>query len=55
MKGAGPCVTGMGVVSPVGSDLATFWDALVSGRGGSGEIVSFDDLQAAFRSGGIHA
>ncbi|MGH8958272.1 MAG: beta-ketoacyl-ACP synthase II [Acidimicrobiia bacterium] len=35
-------VTGMGVVTPVGNDLDTFWQALVSGRSGVGPITHFD-------------
>jgi nodulation protein E len=33
-------VTGIGVVSPVGSDLTEYWDALVEGRSGIGPITS---------------
>lgn len=35
-------VTGMGVVSPVGSKLETFWDSLVNGKSGIGLITRFD-------------
>ena len=35
-------VTGLGVVSPLGNDVGTFWDALVSGRSGVGPITKFD-------------
>ena len=35
-------VTGMGVVSPVGSDITTCWDNLVSGYNGIGPITYFD-------------
>ena len=35
-------ITGMGVVSPVGSDLATFWDNIKHGRSGIGPITRFD-------------
>ncbi|MGA8655314.1 MAG: beta-ketoacyl-ACP synthase II [Chthoniobacterales bacterium] len=35
-------VTGMGVISPVGNDLKTFWDNLVSGKSGIGRITQFD-------------
>lgn len=35
-------VTGMGVVSPVGNDLTSFWDALTHGRHGIGPITRFD-------------
>jgi len=33
-------ITGIGVVSPVGSDLETYWHALVDGRSGIGPITS---------------
>ena len=32
----------MGVVSPVGSDLRTFWDNLTNGRSGIGRVTLFD-------------
>ena len=35
-------VTGMGIVSPVGNDLPSFWDSLVNGRCGIGMITRFD-------------
>ncbi len=35
-------VTGMGVVSPVGNDLNSYWDSLVNGRSGIGLITRFD-------------
>ena len=35
-------VTGMGIVSPVGSDMHTAWDNLVSGFNGIGPITYFD-------------
>jgi 3-oxoacyl-[acyl-carrier-protein] synthase II len=35
-------VTGLGVVSPVGNNLKTFWDNLVHGRSGIGRITQFD-------------
>ncbi|MFH1578508.1 MAG: beta-ketoacyl-ACP synthase II [Candidatus Omnitrophota bacterium] len=35
-------ITGLGIVSPVGNDVASFWDALVAGRSGISEIKSFD-------------
>ena len=35
-------VTGMGVVSPVGNDLNSYWDSLVNGRSGIGMITRFD-------------
>ena len=35
-------ITGMGVLSPVGNDVASFWDSLKSGRSGIGRITAFD-------------
>jgi 3-oxoacyl-[acyl-carrier-protein] synthase II len=35
-------VTGMGVVSPVGNDLQTFWESLIKGRSGIGRFEAFD-------------
>ena len=35
-------ITGMGVVSPLGNDLASFWENLKAGRSGIGRIASFD-------------
>ncbi len=35
-------VTGLGVVSPVGNDVATFWRELVAGHGGVEPITDFD-------------
>ena len=35
-------ITGIGVVSPVGNNLASFWDSLKAGRSGIGRIDAFD-------------
>ncbi|GAB4247809.1 MAG: beta-ketoacyl-ACP synthase II [Candidatus Methylacidiphilales bacterium] len=35
-------VTGLGVVTPVGNDVPTFWNAIVAGRSGVGPITRFD-------------
>ncbi|MCF0120945.1 MAG: beta-ketoacyl-[acyl-carrier-protein] synthase II, partial [Oscillospiraceae bacterium] len=35
-------VTGMGVVSPVGNDVTTFWENLKAGKCGIGPITKFD-------------
>ena len=35
-------VTGMGVISPVGNDVKTFWDNIVNARHGIGPITKFD-------------
>ena len=35
-------VTGLGVVSPIGNDLKTFWENLVNGKSGIRRITQFD-------------
>jgi len=35
-------VTGLGIVSPLGNDISTFWDNLVAGQCGVDRISSFD-------------
>jgi len=35
-------VTGLGVITPVGNDVATTWRSLVEGKSGSGPITKFD-------------
>jgi 3-oxoacyl-[acyl-carrier-protein] synthase II len=35
-------ITGIGVVSPIGNDLATFWNGILEGRNGVGPITRFD-------------
>lgn len=35
-------ITGLGVVSPLGNDLSTFWTNLVNGVSGAGPITHFD-------------
>lgn len=35
-------ITGLGVISPVGNDVDTFWDSLVNGRSGVDYITQFD-------------
>ena len=35
-------ITGLGLVTPVGNDVAETWDALVAGRSGVGPITHFD-------------
>jgi len=35
-------ITGIGVVSPVGNDLETFWESLKAGRSGIARIARFD-------------
>ena len=45
-------ITGMGVVSPVGNDLAAFWESLKAGRSGIGQITAFDTSQYHCHIGG---
>ncbi|HRZ90161.1 MAG TPA: beta-ketoacyl synthase N-terminal-like domain-containing protein, partial [Spirochaetia bacterium] len=45
-------VTGMGVVSPVGNDLASFWDAVKNGRSGIGPVTRFDASRLEARIAG---
>ena len=45
-------ITGMGIVSPVGNDLATAWDNIRNGRSGIGAITSFDPALYATRIAG---
>lgn len=35
-------VTGMGVVSPIGNNVAAYWNGLLAGRSGVGQITRFD-------------
>ena len=35
-------VTGLGILSPLGLDLASSWDGVVNGRSGIGPITHFD-------------
>ena len=45
-------VTGLGIVSPLGNDLASSWDGIVNGRSGIAEITSFDASAMATRIAG---
>ena len=38
-------VTGLGVVTPVGNDVASFWDAITHGRSGAAPITLFDPAE----------
>ncbi|HBI04071.1 MAG TPA: beta-ketoacyl-[acyl-carrier-protein] synthase II, partial [Paenibacillaceae bacterium] len=35
-------VTGLGVISPVGNNVDTFWESLITGKSGVGLITAFD-------------
>lgn len=45
-------ISGIGVVSPLGNDAATTWDALVAGRSGVGPITKFDATSFTSRIAG---
>jgi 3-oxoacyl-[acyl-carrier-protein] synthase II len=45
-------VTGLGIVSPVGSTIATAWDAVLRGESGIGPITRFDVSAFPARFGG---
>lgn len=45
-------VTGLGVVSPLGSDVETFWSRLVAGESGIGPVTRFDVSKYDTRIGG---
>ena len=42
-------VTGLGVVSPVGNDVATTWQSLLEGRSGGAPITKFDPAKFPVR------
>jgi 3-oxoacyl-[acyl-carrier-protein] synthase II len=45
-------VTGLGVVSPVGNDVATAWAAVLAGKSGIGPVARFDAANFPTRFGG---
>ena len=45
-------ITGIGVLSPVGNELEQFWDSLVEGKSGIGNITNIDASNFACRIGG---
>jgi len=45
-------VTGLGVVSCIGHDVPTFWDALIHGRSGIGKVTSFDEPRLSVKIAG---
>src|SRR5438105_3422586 len=52
MAGRRVVVTGIGPVTPVGTGVAAFWDALLSGRSGIARIESFDPSSLPVQIGG---
>lgn len=45
-------ITGMGVVSPVGNDVNTFWNSLCSGKSGIDRITTFDTSEYSCKIAG---
>ena len=45
-------VTGMGVISPVGTGLDKFWESLINGKSGIDEITRFDTRDMPTRIAG---
>lgn len=45
-------VTGLGVISPLGKDLQTYWEGLLSGKSGIGRITLFDPSDQACQIAG---
>ncbi|BCU82156.1 3-oxoacyl-[acyl-carrier-protein] synthase 2 [Polycladomyces abyssicola] len=35
-------ISGLGVISPIGNDLSTFWNNLIAGKSGVGPVTQFD-------------
>jgi 3-oxoacyl-[acyl-carrier-protein] synthase II len=42
-------ITGMGAVTPIGNDVATYWNALVAGQSGGGPITLYDASEQPVR------
>jgi len=42
-------ITGLGAITPLGNDVATFWQALIAGRSGAGPITTYDTSELAVR------
>src|SRR5712692_8707493 len=45
-------ITGMGVVTPLGSDLNVFWRNLLAGKSGIGPVTRFDATNFDSKIGG---
>lgn len=45
-------VTGMGMVSPLGNDVASSWDGIINGRSGIGQVTGFDASSFSTRIAG---
>ncbi|MDR6227270.1 beta-ketoacyl-ACP synthase II [Desmospora profundinema] len=42
-------ITGLGVISPIGNDIPTFWNNLIEGKSGVGPITQFDSTDFSTR------
>ena len=42
-------ITGMGTINPLGNDVSSFWEGLVSGRSGAGSITAYDASEQVVR------
>ncbi len=45
-------VTGLGIVSPVGNDVATAWASILAGRSGIAAVTRFDTINFSTHFGG---
>jgi beta-ketoacyl-acyl-carrier-protein synthase II len=45
-------ITGLGAVTPLGNDVATYWDGLIAGRSGIDRLASFDPSGVPSQVGG---
>ena len=45
-------VTGMGMISPLGNDLASSWEGIINGRSGIGPVTAYDASQFTTRIAG---
>ncbi|WP_317854180.1 beta-ketoacyl-ACP synthase II [Chakrabartyella piscis] len=42
-------ITGLGAVTPIGNTVAEFWDGLVSGKNGIGQITRYDTSESKYK------
>ena len=52
MSGRRVVITGVGMVSPLGSDVRTSWAAMLAGKSGISNLTSFDVTKHAVKIGG---
>ena len=45
-------ITGLGCITPVGNDVKTFWESIIAGKHGFGEITKFDASELKVRIAG---